>query len=102
MEPPSFIVTPEGLHSFIHLPAGELAQSLTSVKGGNSTRGFAPDKVAGEETKDGQMEISSRVVRLEEVPRMEKAQVDASVEPLFHLATSTVRTLELVCCERTY
>ena len=28
MEPPSFLVTPEELQSYIHLPAGEVAESL--------------------------------------------------------------------------
>ena len=76
-----------------------MAQSLTSLKAGSSTRGFAPGKVAGEETTHGQNEISSRLVRLEEVPRMEKTLEDVSMQPLAHLTVSTVRTFELVYCE---
>jgi hypothetical protein len=96
MEPPSFIVTPAELQSYVHLPAGEVAQSLTSLKGGCSTRGCALGMVGGEDTTDGRNEISSRLVKLEEVPRMEKALEDVSVQPLAHLAVSTVRTFELV------
>jgi len=32
LEPPSFVVTPEELQSYVHLPAGETASSLRSLK----------------------------------------------------------------------
>jgi hypothetical protein len=98
LEPPSFLVTPEELRSYVHLPAGELAQSLRSLRGGTSTRGFTQGSVEEKETSrndDGDA-ISSKLLRLVAVPRMEKAVEDSSVEPLDHLAASTVRTLELV------
>ena len=47
LEPPSFIVTPEELQSYVHLPAGETALSLTSLGGGTSTRGFTLASVDG-------------------------------------------------------
>ncbi len=98
LEPPSFLVTPEELQSYVHLPAGELAQSLRSLRGGTSTRGFTQGSVEEKETSpddDGDA-ISSKLMRLVAVPRMEKAVDDSSVQPLDHLAASTVRTLELV------
>jgi hypothetical protein len=94
LEPPSFIVTPEELQSYVHLPAGETAMSLSSLGGGTSTRGFTLASVDGEEANRG--EVSSSLVRLVAVPKMEKALEDSSVQPLAHLASSTVRTLELV------
>ena len=94
LEPPSFIVTPEELQSYVHLPAGETAMSLSSLAGGTSTRGFTPAAVDGEDANLG--EVSSSLVRLMAVPKMEKALEDGSVQPLAHLASSTVRTFELV------
>jgi hypothetical protein len=97
LEPPSFIVTPEELQSYIHLPAGETAESLGSLVGGTSKRGFVQGSVAGEEKSSGRGDdLSSRVVRIAKVPENEKLLDEASVQPLVHLATSTVRTFELV------
>jgi hypothetical protein len=45
MEPPSFLVTPEELVSYIHLPAGEVAKSLSSLQDEESKREFAQGKV---------------------------------------------------------
>jgi len=94
IEPPSFIATPEALQSYVHLPAGETAMSLSSLGGGTSTRGFTLVSVDGEEA--GRGEVSSNLVRLVAVPKMEKVLEDGSVQPLAHLASSTVRTFELV------
>jgi hypothetical protein len=94
LEPPSFIVTPEELQSYVHLPAGETAMSLSSLGGGTSTRGFTLTSVDGEEANRG--DVSSSLVRLVAVPKMEKALEDSAVQPLTHLASSTVRTFELV------
>jgi len=94
LEPPSFIVTPEELQSYVHLPAGETAVSLSSLGGGTSTRGFTLASVDGEETNRG--EVSSNLVKLVAVPKMEKALEDCAVQPLAHLASSTVRTFEIV------
>jgi len=98
LEPPSFLVTPDELQSYIHLPAGEVAESLRSLRGGTSTRGFIQGNVEEKETRsdDGDDAISSKLLRLVAVPRMEKALDDRSVQPLNHLAAATVRTLELV------
>jgi hypothetical protein len=68
--------------------------SLSSLGGGTSTRGFIPASVDGEEANLGH--VSSNLVKLEAVPKMEKALEDGSVQPLAHLASSTVRTFELV------
>jgi hypothetical protein len=94
LEPPSFIVTPEELQSYVHLPAGETAMSISSLGCGTSTRGFSPASVDGEEANRG--EVSSNLVSLVAVPKMEKVLEDTSVQPLAHLASSAVRTFELV------
>jgi hypothetical protein len=97
LEPPSFLATPDELQSYIHLPAGEVAESLRSLRGGTSTRGFIQGNVGEKETSpDDDDAISSELLRLVAVPRMDKALEDRSVQPLNHLAASTVRTLELV------
>jgi hypothetical protein len=93
LEPPSFIVTPEELQSYVHLPAGETTISLSSLGGGTSTRGFTTASVDGEEANRG--EVSSSLVRLVAVPKIEKALEDSSVQPLARLASSTARTFEL-------
>ncbi len=96
LEPPSFLVTPEELQSYVHLPAGETAASLRSLEGGTSTRAFILANLAGGEADSSLHEVCSRLVRLAAVPKMEKALEDISVQPLAHLASSTVRTFELV------
>jgi hypothetical protein len=62
-----------------------------------STPGFTLASVSGEEASRG--EVSSSLVRLVAVPKMEKAIEDSPVQPLAHLASSTVRTFELVYSE---
>ena len=59
--------------------------------------GFRPGKRGGGKASplDGDG-VPSRLVRLVEVPKNEKALEDASVQPLAHLAAPTVRTFELV------
>ncbi|MGD0638746.1 MAG: hypothetical protein ABSA72_11985 [Nitrososphaerales archaeon] len=100
LEPPSFLVTPEELQSYIHLPAGDVAESLRSLQGEASKREYSQGKVEGEETSPTRInEISSklvRLVRLVKVPRYEEALEDTAVQPLTHLAAPTVRTFELV------
>jgi hypothetical protein len=97
LEPPSFIVTPEELQSYVHLPAGETAASLRSLEGGTSTRAFILARIAGQKaTADSGDGSSSELVRLVKVPKNEKILEDASVQPLMHLAAATVRTFELV------
>ena len=97
MEPPSFLVTPEGLQSYLYLPVGELAESLLSLEGEQSRREFSQGKVESEDTtsvEGGQ--IASNLVRLVRLPKTEKALEDDSIQPLAHLAEPTVRTFELV------
>jgi hypothetical protein len=97
LEPPSFLVTPGELQSYVHLPAGETAASLASLGGGTSTRAFVQATIAGEKTVSGAGDdVSSKLVRLAKVPKNEKTLEDASVQPLAHLAAPTVRTFELV------
>ena len=98
MEPPSFLVTPEQLVSYIHLPAGDVAKSLSSLQGEESKREFSQGKVEEEdEVKASQSsDIDSKLVRLVKVPTTEEALDDVSVQPLSHLAAPTVRTFELV------
>jgi hypothetical protein len=110
LEPPSFMMTPEGLQSCIHLPVGEAAESLYSISGGSSAKGYTRVKVRKdadedkeEDTKEdskpdsGQRDdISSRFVTLARVPEMEKILDDSSIQPLDHLASTAVRTFELL------
>ena len=97
MEPPSFLVTPEELVSYIHLPAGEVAKSLSSLQDEESKREFSQGKVEeDEETKASQSsDISSKLVRLVKVPTTDEVLEDAAIQPLSHLAAPTVRTFEL-------
>jgi len=97
LEPPSFLVTPEELLSYIHLPAGEVAESLHSLQAGTSNREFAKGNMVEEETvslQDGN--AVSRLLKLSKVPRNEMALEDVSIQPLAHLAAPTVRTFELI------
>jgi hypothetical protein len=98
MEPPSFLVTPEELVSYIHLPAGEVAKSLSSLEDEESKRDYSQGKVEeDEENKESQSsEISSKLVRFVKVPTTDEILEDSAIQPLSHLAASTVRTLELV------
>ncbi len=98
LEPPSFMVTPEGFASLVHLPAGEAIESLLSVSWGNSFRGYDRAKIEeGAKPDAGQREdITSNIVELSEVPRMEKILEEVSIQPLGHLASDTVRTFELI------
>jgi hypothetical protein len=98
LEPPSFMVTPEGFTSLVHLPAGEAAESLRSVSWGNSARGYDRAKIEEGAKPDAGLreDITSSIVKLAEVPEMEKILEDASIQPLSHLASTTVRTFELV------
>jgi len=98
MEPPSFLVTPEELVSYIHLPAGEVAKSLSSLEDEESKRDYSQGKVEEEEeTKESQSgDISSKLVRLVKVPTTDEVLEDSAIQPLSHLAAPTVRTFELV------
>ncbi len=99
LEPPSFIVTPKELQSYIHLPSGERTDSLRSVTWGAPTRGFTSGKIGGEtEGSDGNV-ATARLVRLARIPKNEKILEDISVQPLDHLASASVRTFEIVYCD---
>ena len=98
LEPPSFMATPEGVGSFVHLPAGETIESLSSISWGNSARGYNRAKVEGDAKPDTGLreDVTSSIVRLAGVPKMEKILEDDSIQPLAHLSSATVRTFELV------
>lgn len=102
LEPPSFIVTPEGLRSYVHLPAGEAVDSLRSITFGTSARGYtratAKKDSGGDANSDAGRcsDVTSRYVKLATVPKMEIVMEDSSVQPLDHLSSATVRTFELV------
>jgi hypothetical protein len=102
LEPPSFMVTPEGLESYVHLPAGEMVEPLHSIKWGTSARGYTRARVgdngSGDDSGDSGLrnDISSRFVKLATAPKIEKILEDSSVQPLDHLSSATVRTFELV------
>jgi hypothetical protein len=98
MEPPSFLVTPEELVSYIHLPAGEVAKSLSSLQDEESKRDYTQGKVGEEEQTKAttSTDISSKLVKLVKVPTTEEALEDSAIQPLSHLAAPTVRALELI------
>jgi hypothetical protein len=97
VEPPSFIVTPEELPSYVHLPAGERVGSLASLTWGAFTRGLTRGRVAGEKGSSGARDdITTSLVRLARVPKIEKVLEDSEVQPLAHLASGTVRSFEII------
>jgi hypothetical protein len=98
IEPQSFMATPEGFVSLVHLPAGEIVESLRSISWGNSARGYNRAEIEKNAKPDSGLreDITSSKVRLAEVPRMEKILEDDSIQPLDHLSAETVRTFELV------
>jgi hypothetical protein len=102
LEPPSFMATPEGLESFVHLPAGEMVESLRSVSWGNSARGYNRAKIEGDAKADSGLreDVTSNMVRLAGIPKMEKILEDDSIQPLGHLSSTTVRTFELIYSAR--
>jgi len=98
LEPPSFMATPEGLESFVHLPAGEMVESLRSVSWSNSARGYNRAKIEGDAKADSGLreDVTSNLLRLAGIPKMEKVLEDDSIQPLLHLSSATVRTFELI------
>lgn len=102
LEPPSFMATPEGLRTFVHLPVGEAAESLQSIHGGPSAKGYTRAKVKEDEGEDSKPDsgplgdVTSRIVRLTDVPEMKGILEDSSIQPLDHLSSTTVRTFELL------
>ena len=99
LEPPSFILTPEELRSYIHLPAGEgVKESLHSLKWGTPKKVFSKGKLGGEEPaySGGPPPVPAEVVRMVEVPEFKKVLDDSMTQPFDHLASATVRTFELV------
>jgi hypothetical protein len=100
LEPPSFIVTPEELRSYIHLPAGERIASLRSVNWETSKREFSKGKVGGgdPEYSGGPPEVPATVVRIAKVPSTKKVLDDSIVQPFDHIASTTVRTFEVAYC----
>ena len=95
LEPPSFLVTAEELQSYIHLPAGEVAESLRSLQGETSKREFSQGNVEEDEPSRVN-DVSSKLLKIVKVPKYDKPLEDASVQPLSHLAGPSVRTFELV------
>jgi hypothetical protein len=98
LEPPSFIVTPEELKSYIHLPAGEGVESLHSVDWMTPKKGYSKGNLGGEEPAyyGGPPTVPAEVVKMVKVPKFVKTLEDGVTEPLDHLASATVRTFELV------
>jgi hypothetical protein len=101
LEPPSFIVTPEELRSYIHLPAGEGVRSLQSLKWGTPKKAFGKGSLGGQDPAytGGPPPVPAEIVRMAEVPETLKAPEDSVTQPLDHLASPTVRTFELVYCK---
>jgi len=72
LEPPSFIVTPEELMSFIQLPAGEEAQSaLKSVNWGPSKKAFGKGQIGGKEAaySGGPPVVPAALLKIAQIPR---------------------------------
>ncbi|MGP8058000.1 MAG: hypothetical protein ACLP9K_10435 [Nitrososphaerales archaeon] len=100
VEPPSFMVTPEELPSYVHLPAGERVGSLASLTWGTFTRGLTRGTVGGGAGNSGARDdIATTLVRLARVPKVEKVLEDSGVQPLAHLASGTVRSFEIIYSE---
>jgi hypothetical protein len=98
IEPPSFIVTPNELQSFVHLPAGEVIKSLHSFESGTSMRNYDQGTTDKEKPKERDVPVPSMLVRLVAVPEMAAVLEDKSIQPLEHLASTSVRTFELIYC----
>ena len=98
LEPPSFIVTPNELQSFVHLPAGEVIKSLHSFESGSSMRNYDQGTTDKEKPTGGGDSGQSRPVRLTAMPEMGDVLEDKSLQPLQHVASSGVRTFELTYC----
>jgi hypothetical protein len=98
LEPPSFIVTPEELKSYIHLPVAEGVESLHSVDWMTPKKSFGKGNLGGEEPvyAGGPPTVPAEVVRMVKVPKFVKTLEDGVTQPLDHLASTTVRTFELV------
>jgi hypothetical protein len=99
LEPPSFIVTPEELESYIHLPAGEEVESLLhSLQWGPSKRAFGKGQLGGAQPaySGGPPNVPGQLVRITEVPRTKEILADGDLLPFIHLASPTVRTFEFV------
>jgi hypothetical protein len=100
VEPPSFLLTPEELPSYVHLPAGNRVSSLTSLAMGTFAKGLVKGRVAGEtESSVVRDDRETSLVRLAKVPRIEKALEEKEIVPLGHLASSTPRSFELIYSE---
>jgi hypothetical protein len=100
VEPPSFMVTPEELPSYVHLPAGERVGSLASLTWGTFTRGLTRGTVGGGARNSGARDaVTATLVRLARVPKVEKVLEDSGVQPLAHLASGTVRSFEIIYSE---
>src|SRR5205085_12193560 len=87
--------------SYVHLPAGERVDSLTSMTWGTFTRGLTRGQMThGEKdetgNKDDKIPINGTLVKLSRVPKIEKVLAESEIEPLAHLASDTVRTFEIV------
>jgi hypothetical protein len=95
-EPPSFMATPEGMSHYVHLPAGERVNSLTSLSWGTFTRGLTVGTVGEAQDSGLHNDIVTPLVRLERVPKIEKPLDDSEIQPLVHLASAKVRSFEIV------
>lgn len=99
LEPPSFIVTPQELQSFVHLPAGEVIKSIHPIKWGTSMINFdrgATGSAGSREEGNLPLAVQSNLLRLVEIPEMNAKLGEESLQPLDHLASERVRTIELV------
>jgi hypothetical protein len=95
-EPPSFLLTPEELPSYIHLPAGNWVGSLNSLSWGTFGKGLIRGNIAGEGQAKSRDDIDTNLVRLLKVPKVEKPLEQRDTEPLAHLASTTPRSFELI------
>jgi hypothetical protein len=96
VEPPSFLLTPEELPCYMHMPAGNLVGSLSSPSWGTFGRGLIRGNVTGESQAKSKEDIDANLVRLLKVPKVEKPLEEREMEPLGHLASATRRSFELV------
>ena len=93
LEPPSFLITPEEVPHFIHLPIAKETSSLKSVAFSQYSPVVPEGGVEGAEESEGRG--PAKVMRLTKVPLIKEPLKDKDIERLSLLPSPTVRSLEV-------
>lgn len=94
LEPPSFVITPEEIPYYIHLPVAENTHSLRSIQWKQHSAEVREGAVEGAESR--KEAASSKVLRLQKVPILSEPLKDKQMERLALLASSGVRGFEIL------